>query len=262
MGMKRGFTLIELLVVITILAILTGAALPYIQGYVSDARIAKAKTDLDEISRALAVYEVKEGDYTSTDIKLLAGRYLNKSAVDPWGGTYLVAPASGTTYSMGPDKVACTDDDLAVSYQPPLALVSAKWIDCNQSGSVDAQAPSDQVLLSFSRKLLLGGIAGTPSVDTDLDTIFTISNTPLAAAVTNMSDAFFKGAGAIPRVISTRKGILLTVKTPVGAGIPVFELKSSTIRVNNLVPSTAQTILLDDNQTPCLSLQDVFITEQ
>jgi len=42
MLMKKGFTLIELLIVITILAILAGAAVPYVQDYVEDARIAAA----------------------------------------------------------------------------------------------------------------------------------------------------------------------------------------------------------------------------
>ncbi|HPT47515.1 MAG TPA: prepilin-type N-terminal cleavage/methylation domain-containing protein, partial [Candidatus Rifleibacterium sp.] len=58
---RAGFTLIELLVVITILAILVGAALPYVQNYVAESRLSKAKSDLEEIKKALAIYETREG---------------------------------------------------------------------------------------------------------------------------------------------------------------------------------------------------------
>lgn len=161
--MKKGFTLIELLVVITILAVLAGAALPYVQNYVEESRIAKAKTDLEEIARALAVYETREGEYAKTDVGDLTGRYLNKSPIDPWGSSYVVSPERGTVYSLGPDRSgidADADNDkydnISVPYQPPLALVSAKWVDKNQSGSVDTQNVSDELHLSFSRKL--GGV--------------------------------------------------------------------------------------------------------
>jgi len=99
--MKRGFTLIELLVVITILAVLAGAALPYVQSYVEESRLAKAKTDLEEIARAIMVYETREGDYNASDVLLLTGRYLNKSPIDPWGKAYAVSTESGTVYSSG-----------------------------------------------------------------------------------------------------------------------------------------------------------------
>ena len=49
---SREFTLIELLVVITILAILAGAAVPYVQNNLDDARISTAKSDLNEIRNA------------------------------------------------------------------------------------------------------------------------------------------------------------------------------------------------------------------
>ncbi len=155
--LRRGFTLIELLVVITILAILAGAALPYVQNYVAESRIAKAKADLEEIARALAVYETREGDYAKLDVSDLTGRYLNKSPIDPWGAPYVVDPKGGIVYSAGPDRkdTATEDkyDNIFVSYQPPLALVSVKWVDKNQSGKVDFQNVSDELHLSFSRKL-------------------------------------------------------------------------------------------------------------
>jgi len=160
--MKKGFTLIELLVVITILAVLAGAALPYVQNYVEESRIAKAKTDLEEIARALAVYETREGEYTKDTVEDLTGRYLNKAPIDPWGNPYKIDVESGLVISYGPDRSEITEEDnIQAPYQPPLALVSVKWIDRNQSGAVDTQNVRDQVQLVFSRKL-------TP-ISTDFD---------------------------------------------------------------------------------------------
>ncbi|MBU1107008.1 MAG: prepilin-type N-terminal cleavage/methylation domain-containing protein [Candidatus Riflebacteria bacterium] len=149
---RKGFTLIELLVVITILAILAGAALPYVQNYVAESRIAKAKTDLEEIARALAVYETREGDYKKGTVSDLTGRYLNKAPIDPWGRPYLIATASGLVVSGGPDRdTATTEDNIQGPYQPPMALVNVKWVDRNQSGAVDIQNSSDTIQLTFSR---------------------------------------------------------------------------------------------------------------
>ncbi len=152
--MRRGFTLIELLVVITILAILAGAAMPYVQSYVEESRLAKAKADLEEIARALTVYETREGEYTQGDVTILTGRYLNKSPIDPWGKSYRVATAEGIVVSCGPDRdFDKSDDNLFYPYQPPLALVQVKWVDKNNSGAVDTQNVADELHLLFSRKL-------------------------------------------------------------------------------------------------------------
>ncbi|MBQ3643221.1 MAG: prepilin-type N-terminal cleavage/methylation domain-containing protein [Candidatus Riflebacteria bacterium] len=153
MSKKIGFTLIELLVVITILAILVGAALPFVQNYVQESRISKAKADLDEISRALMVYETREGTYNSSNISQIVGRYLNNSPVDPWGVQYFVATESGIVYSSGPDRIPLNYDDISAGYQPPLALVNVKWVDANNTGAVDTQNRPDYLLLQFSRKI-------------------------------------------------------------------------------------------------------------
>lgn len=154
--MRKGFTLIELLVVITILAVLAGAAIPYVQNYVEESRIAKAKTDLEEIARALAVYETREGEYAKTDVSDLTGRYLNKAPIDPWGKSYEIDLNAGLVISGGPDRDTSTvEDNIQAPYQPPLALVSVKWVDRNQSGAVDVQNVPDQAQLIFSRKLNL-----------------------------------------------------------------------------------------------------------
>ena len=153
MSKKQGFTLIELLVVITILAILVGAALPFVQNYVQESRLSKAKADLDEISRALMVYETREGTYNSSTIDQIVGRYLNNSPVDPWGVQYFVATESGIVYSSGPDRIPNNYDDVSAGYQPPLALVNVKWVDANNTGAVDTQNRPDYLILQFSRKI-------------------------------------------------------------------------------------------------------------
>lgn len=150
----RGFTLIELLVVIAIIAILAGAALPYVQSYVLESKISKAKSDLEEVGRAIAIYETREKVYTASDVSLLTGRYLNRSPIDPWGRPFIVATHAGTVYSSGPDRNPATqDDNVFYMYQPLLALVRAKWVDANQTGRVDTENSPDYLLLTFSRMI-------------------------------------------------------------------------------------------------------------
>jgi type II secretory pathway pseudopilin PulG len=188
-----------LLVVITILAILAGAALPYVQSYVEESRLAKAKADLEEIARALAVYETREGEYNASDVILLTGRYLNKSPIDPWGRAYAVSTESGIVYSGGPDRsYNDRDDNLFFPYQPPLALVQVKWVDKNNSGAVDTQNVNDELHLLFSRKLS----CTADDIQAALDTCFSIST-----GSTLISTAVESGAGSV-RMVASRTVIL------------------------------------------------------
>ncbi len=216
--MRKGFTLIELLVVITILAVLAGAALPYVQNYVEESRIAKAKTDLEEIARALAVYETREGEYEKSTVVDLTGRYLNKAPIDPWGKPYEVATDSGLVLSSGPDRLASTtEDNIQVPYQPPLALVAAKWVDRNQSGAVDLQNVNDQLQLFFSRKLLKVGEPNAPAdlasftTDTEMNALFTVSTGA------DMSDHFFVASTTL---LENRKVLILQLATTTAAFVP------------------------------------------
>lgn len=154
---KAGFTLIELLIVITIIAILAGAALPYVQQYVEDARYAKVKQDLDELSKALMRYENDQSKpYDSADISRLVGPYLTKALVDPWGGLYKIAPASSTCYTLGPDGIVGTGDEISQPFRPPLALTRVYWEDSNNSGDVET---GDKIVLRFTRPV---GPSGGP----------------------------------------------------------------------------------------------------
>lgn len=249
--MRRGFTLIELLVVITILAILAGAAMPYVQSYVEESRLAKAKADLEEIARALTVYETREGEYTASDVAILTGRYLNKSPIDPWGRAYAVATAEGIVYSGGPDRdYGKADDNLFYAYQPPLALVQVKWVDKNNSGAVDTQNISDELHLSFSRKLrcatsaISGKLDGTFGVCTDGANIQPID---LVVDKGNASDV----------TLVASKTVILKVKLGTRDG---FLVGSSTIQVyeghNTLID------MKDPDPNFCISSQPVTILPQ
>ncbi len=248
---RKGFTLIELLVVITILAILAGAALPYVQNYVAESRIAKAKTDLEEISRAIAVYETREGEYTKTNVSDLTGRYLNKAPIDPWGKSYVVATDAGVVYSSGPDRssAAAADklDDVSVPYQPPLALVSAKWVDRNQSGAVDTQNVADQIQLTFSRRM--------DNLSTDFDDsaagqINNLFNVKVAGVDTVFNTAFSDVAANVKIVGS--KTLILEVT---GAG--VFTPGQDTVNVK-----AGHARIKDFGGSFCLSDQAVVVQPQ
>jgi general secretion pathway protein G len=162
-----GFTLLELLVVVTIIVILTGVVLPYVQGYVDDARFARAKQDLDELKQALALYETRRGEpyapeatvlltiggATST-AKLVNRGYITKNPVDPWGSPYAIFGASGTVMCLGPDGQKCTADDIIVPFQPPLACISAFWQDGNQDSEISAgNRDGDTIILTFTRAI-------------------------------------------------------------------------------------------------------------
>lgn len=267
---RRGFTLIELLVVITILAILAGAALPYVQNYVAESRIAKAKTDLEEIARALAVYETREGEYPDTgtgagatdgnsDVSQLVGRYLNKAPIDPWGKAYRIDLKAGTVYSGGPDRsFDSPEDNISVPYQPPLALVSVKWVDRNQSGAVDVQNVQDQLQLVFSRKLnpVSRGFDAT-----SLNTWFRIS--PDGQTGTTGLTQYIDTTTNVPQVLSNNpRTVVMSLKqgynpdstttTPISPGAAFIYVSTP----------NSTTDLIDLATNFCISNQNVLILPQ
>jgi len=153
--LRKGFTLIELLIVITIIAILAGAALPYVQDYVEDARLSKAKSDMAEIKNALMRWEVDNGRFWDggTTINNLVGVYLEKPLLDPWGKAYEVDTTASLVYSYGPNGVDETGagDDFSLDFRPPLAVTKAFWIDMDKDSLVST---GDSVSVRFSRPCL------------------------------------------------------------------------------------------------------------
>jgi general secretion pathway protein G len=63
---ERGFTLIEVMVVVVILGILAALVVPKIMGRPDEARVIKARQDVQAIEAALNLYRLDNHTYPST----------------------------------------------------------------------------------------------------------------------------------------------------------------------------------------------------
>ena len=99
----RGFTLIEIMVVVVIIGLLAAIIVPQVIDRVDEARIAKAKQDIQGLETALTMFRLDNSKYPSTDQGLKAlsqqptdpsihhwrpGGYIQRVSKDPWGADY------------------------------------------------------------------------------------------------------------------------------------------------------------------------------
>ena len=203
----RGVTLIELLIVVTIIAILSGAAIPYVQQYVDDARISKAKSDLDEIRNGLVRFEVERGvDYTQTTIASLVGPFINKALIDPWGAGYKVRTASSSCFSTGSDGQEGGGDDIILEYRPRMAIAKLYWMDKDQGAGVNV---GDSVEFRLTRPVKTG-------------------STPTNAGLTLSSGGVTFGGAVFPNA-NNRK----VFELPISAITTGFSAGSDTIAISD-----------------------------
>lgn len=122
-GANGGFTLIEILVVVVILGILATVVVPRFMDKPDEARVARARQDIQALVTALNLYRLDNFAYPSTDQGLQAlsskpggtpapanwraGGYIERLPKDPWGGDYLyLSPGQRgeiDVYSLGSD---------------------------------------------------------------------------------------------------------------------------------------------------------------
>jgi len=118
-----GFTLIEIMVVVIIIGLLAAVIVPNVISKVDEAKIAKAKSDIQALETALTMYRLDNSKFPTTEQGLTAlvtqptdptikhwraGGYIQRVSKDPWGNEYqYVYPgAHGKEYdlfSMGAD---------------------------------------------------------------------------------------------------------------------------------------------------------------
>ena len=100
---QLGFTLIEIMIVVVIIGLLAAVIMPQLLSRVDDARVAKARQDIQAIETALTMYRLDNSKYPTTDQGLRAlvqqptdpsithwrpGGYVQKASRDPWGHDY------------------------------------------------------------------------------------------------------------------------------------------------------------------------------
>ena len=103
---QKGFTLVELLVVIAILGVLAGTVTVAVVRHLDNAKVERAKLDINNLKAPLKTYYLHMGEYPSTSVGLQAllttpagltgsnkwkGPYLEASMVpkDSWGNEYI-----------------------------------------------------------------------------------------------------------------------------------------------------------------------------
>ena len=120
----RGFTLIEIMVVVIIIGLLAAVIVPTVINKVDEARVVKAKQDIQSLETALTMFRLDNSKYPTTEQGLNAlvsqptdptikhwkpGGYLQRVSKDPWGFDYqYVNPGTHgkdyDLYTMGADN--------------------------------------------------------------------------------------------------------------------------------------------------------------
>ncbi|HBG22371.1 MAG TPA: hypothetical protein DDW83_03840 [Peptococcaceae bacterium] len=97
---ENGFTLMEMIVVLVIIGLLISCGISFYDGYIENAKIVKAKSQISVMQGGMDSWYAEHGCYPQTaEEQMLAG--LDLEVEDPWGVLYQIAvEPAGTAYSI------------------------------------------------------------------------------------------------------------------------------------------------------------------
>ena len=116
---KKAITLIELIIVIGIVSILVGAAVPYVNGMITDSKKKKVLFDVNNIADTINKYQFKDEVEIEYITELKTKYIVNLEAMkDAWGNEYRLNTSELLVYSIGNN---CIDekgfgDDIKAKY--------------------------------------------------------------------------------------------------------------------------------------------------
>ena len=128
---NSGFTLLEIMLVVCIIGLLIGMGVKMMGGRIEEAKIVRARGDLEQLKTGLLMYNSASSTFPTSDQGLKALLTKPEGArnwrqqvespsqlVDPWGKEYRYVqpgthnPKSFDIFSPGPDGLPNTDDDI------------------------------------------------------------------------------------------------------------------------------------------------------
>ena len=120
---SSGFTLVELMIAVAIMSVIAVIAIPAYNGYITEARIATAQSNMNSLKLFLEDYRLDNGCYT-----------LDCGAAT----SYTTVAAINTAFGWDPRK-----DDIGLSYALSVTNTSyainvnfgSGWINCPSSGN-------------------------------------------------------------------------------------------------------------------------------
>lgn len=173
---RAGFTLVELLVVITVIGILIALLVPAVMNGVRAANNARAASEIQTLSQALASFKTKYGDFPPSRIILMEnGAYNTTDAtrLNAFSGWYASAPPVTTATDMTYGQLAQRSLRYLRKFfpkasfssdpsKPVWASGSTVWYDFNGDATFQNGRP---ILLEGHEALVffLGGIPDVPA---------------------------------------------------------------------------------------------------